>query len=266
GSDKLPFNRRLTSARSTAKQGFPNSSDVPELAVRTSTEDPQSSRTWCKRRDWRFEVRNTLGALACRKESLMNQLSRHKEVTARLKSMKYFHMTREYNAAADSLTTETAAFKTSKVVLSESQKAELREFNRIPEVIYHKSREAEVKILVSTASIQFTETVHRPTRRMIANFVRDEPHMEPHMVMATPRSQTGARKKRVRFANEVPSQDAGSQENMSHKTDRPTDDSQDEQQTGAAQAPPTSHSTTSRKQDEIHLKLVVPTTMVQEIL
>ncbi|ETN00068.1 hypothetical protein PPTG_18338 [Phytophthora nicotianae INRA-310] len=202
------------------------------------TAKTENSRTWCKRRDWRFEVRNTLGALACRKESLMNQLSRHKEVTARLKSMKYFHMTREYNAAADSLTTETAAFKTSKVVLSESQKAELREFNRIPEVIYHKSREAEVKILVSTASIQFTETVHRPTRRMIANFVRDEPHMEPHMVMATPRSQTGARKKRVRFANEVPSQDAGSQENMSHKTDRPTDDSQDEQQTGAAQAPP----------------------------
>lgn len=32
----------------------------------------------------------------------MTHLGRHKEVTARLKSVRYLHVTREYNAATDS--------------------------------------------------------------------------------------------------------------------------------------------------------------------
>ncbi|OWY93190.1 hypothetical protein PHMEG_00037501, partial [Phytophthora megakarya] len=46
-------------------------------------------------------VIQSLGVIACKKESLMTQLNRHREVVARLKSVKYLYAVREYNASAD---------------------------------------------------------------------------------------------------------------------------------------------------------------------
>ncbi|KAG2914065.1 hypothetical protein PC118_g20952 [Phytophthora cactorum] len=106
----------------------------------------------------------------------MTQLYRHKEVTTRLKSVMYLHVTREYDAAADSLASEALESKTSRVVLSESRKAELGRLNRIPTVLYE---EAETKT-VSTGSIQCAEVFHIPTRKTFADFVLNEPHMIRH--------------------------------------------------------------------------------------
>ncbi|OWZ14186.1 hypothetical protein PHMEG_00012378 [Phytophthora megakarya] len=56
--------------------------------------------------DSRLAIQQSLGAIACKKESLMTQLNRHREPVARLKSVKYLHAVREYNASVDSLATE----------------------------------------------------------------------------------------------------------------------------------------------------------------
>ncbi|OWY99792.1 LOW QUALITY PROTEIN: hypothetical protein PHMEG_00029148 [Phytophthora megakarya] len=70
--------------------------------------------------DSRLAIQQSLGVIACRKETLMAQLNHHKELTSKLKSVKYLHILREFNAAADSLATEALESKTSKVVLDES--------------------------------------------------------------------------------------------------------------------------------------------------
>ncbi|GMF53837.1 unnamed protein product [Phytophthora fragariaefolia] len=58
------------------------------------------------------------------------------ELTAQLKSTRYLHVVRAYNAAADSLATEALESQVTKVVLSESRKTELKALNKIPEVLY----------------------------------------------------------------------------------------------------------------------------------
>ncbi|OWZ10178.1 hypothetical protein PHMEG_00017017 [Phytophthora megakarya] len=91
-------------------------------------------------------IQQSLGLIACRKETLMTQLNYHKELTSKLKSVKYLHILREFNAAADSLATEALESKTSKVVLDESRKLELAGLNRIREVIYDSGQsKTEVK-------------------------------------------------------------------------------------------------------------------------
>ncbi|KAG3089755.1 hypothetical protein PI124_g7411 [Phytophthora idaei] len=157
----------------------------------------------------------------------MTQLNRHKEVTTRLKSVRYLHVTREYNADADSLASEALEAKTSRVVLSESRKAELGRLNRISTVLYE---EAETKT-VSTGSIQCAEVSHTPTRKTFADFVLNE----PHMVMAATRSQAKGRKKRVRFADE-PADQAEARHDEDGPQDTPDENSLDKQQSGTIQA------------------------------
>ncbi|GMF51365.1 unnamed protein product [Phytophthora fragariaefolia] len=74
--------------------------------------------------------------IACRKETLQLKLSQPKELTEQLKSTRYLHVVRAYNAAADSLATEALESQVTKVVLSESRKTELMALNKIPEVLY----------------------------------------------------------------------------------------------------------------------------------
>ncbi|ETK73575.1 hypothetical protein L915_19511 [Phytophthora nicotianae] len=57
-------------------------------------------------------------------------------LTSKLRSVKYLHVAKEYNAAADTLATETLESKLSRVVLAEARKSELATINRIQEVIY----------------------------------------------------------------------------------------------------------------------------------
>ncbi|OWZ06097.1 hypothetical protein PHMEG_00021701 [Phytophthora megakarya] len=81
-------------------------------------------------------IQQSLGVIVCKKESLMVQLNRHRELVVRLESVKYLHAVREYNASADSLATEALENKASNVISDESRLAELKSLNRIQEIIY----------------------------------------------------------------------------------------------------------------------------------
>ncbi|OWY91409.1 hypothetical protein PHMEG_00040020 [Phytophthora megakarya] len=92
--------------------------------------------------DSRLAIQQSLGVIACRKDSLITLLNRHRELTAKLKSIRYLHVIREYNAVANLLTgeaLESKVSKVSKVVLSDHRKLELKELNRIQEMIYDTS-------------------------------------------------------------------------------------------------------------------------------
>ncbi|OWZ03170.1 LOW QUALITY PROTEIN: hypothetical protein PHMEG_00025143 [Phytophthora megakarya] len=88
--------------------------------------------------DSRLAIQQSLG------ESLLTQLNRHRELVARLKSVKYLHAVREYNASADSLATEASENKASSVITTEPRLAELKSLNRIQEVIYAPTTESTV--------------------------------------------------------------------------------------------------------------------------
>ncbi|GMF31670.1 unnamed protein product [Phytophthora fragariaefolia] len=69
--------------------------------------------------DSRLAIQQSLGVIACLKESLLTQLSLHRELVARFQSVRYLHVTREYNASADLLAGETLAAKEAKTTLTE---------------------------------------------------------------------------------------------------------------------------------------------------
>ncbi|KAG3079748.1 hypothetical protein PI125_g20640 [Phytophthora idaei] len=86
--------------------------------------------------DSRLAIQQSLVVIACRKKSLLALLNVHEEFAAKLRSVNYLHVEREYNAAADALATEALESKVSRVVLAETPKSELITLNRIQEVIY----------------------------------------------------------------------------------------------------------------------------------
>ncbi|KAG3130345.1 hypothetical protein PI124_g20830 [Phytophthora idaei] len=89
--------------------------------------------------DSRLAIQQSLGVIACRKETLQTQLNHHKELTAKLCSVRYLHVVRDYNAAADSLATESLESKTSRQVRDPERLLELQGLNRIHQVIYEPS-------------------------------------------------------------------------------------------------------------------------------
>ncbi|KAJ8569000.1 hypothetical protein ON010_g6261 [Phytophthora cinnamomi] len=116
--------------------------------------------------DSRRAIRQYLGVIACRKESLMTQLNKHKELTARLRSVKYLHAIREFNAAADSLASETLEKKASVVVDSDERKQERMELNRIREVIYETSPDSlKTPADTSEGSVEETTRSFNSVRR-----------------------------------------------------------------------------------------------------
>ncbi|GMF40688.1 unnamed protein product [Phytophthora fragariaefolia] len=88
--------------------------------------------------DSRLAIQQSLGVIACLKESLLTQLNIHLELVARFQSVRYLHVTREYNSSADSLAGETLAAKETKTALTEGSKSKLEQLNRIHEVIYER--------------------------------------------------------------------------------------------------------------------------------
>ncbi|POM81334.1 Hypothetical protein PHPALM_718, partial [Phytophthora palmivora] len=86
--------------------------------------------------DSRLAVQQSMGVIACKKETLQVELARHKELTKKLNSVKYLHVIRLYNSAADSMATEALETQISRVVLNGERKAELKTLNRIPENLY----------------------------------------------------------------------------------------------------------------------------------
>ncbi|KAG3195690.1 hypothetical protein PC128_g8269 [Phytophthora cactorum] len=89
--------------------------------------------------DARLAIQQSLGVIACRKETLQTQLNHHKELTAKLRSVRYLHVVRDYNAAADSLETEALESKTLRQVRDPERLLELQGLNRIHQVIYEPS-------------------------------------------------------------------------------------------------------------------------------
>ncbi|GMF63183.1 unnamed protein product [Phytophthora fragariaefolia] len=86
--------------------------------------------------DSRLAIQQSMGVMACKKEALQLELARHKKLTDQLSSVRYLHVLRHYNAAADSLATEALDSKMGWVVLSSDRKAELKELNRVSELLY----------------------------------------------------------------------------------------------------------------------------------
>ncbi|OWZ11843.1 hypothetical protein PHMEG_00015079 [Phytophthora megakarya] len=141
----------------------------------------------------------------------MTLLNRHRELVAKLKSVRYLHVVREYNAAADSLAGEALASKVSKVVLHDHRKTDLKKLNGIQEMIYEPSSD-DIKD-ENASSETFTQIPEGKTRYIHAmdsdivlqrKTYADFAHEEHAEVSATTRSQTKTKKKRVHFEDEVP--------------------------------------------------------------
>ncbi|KAE8983447.1 hypothetical protein PR001_g23442 [Phytophthora rubi] len=148
--------------------------------------------------DSRLAIQQSLGVIACRKESLIAQLNRHKELTAKLRSVKYLHAIREFNAATDSLAGETLESKVSAVVESEDRKHEWGVLNRIHEVIYEPSAETSEEVVTrSINSIRILETRDKSRGKIFFEFA-----WETGQVAAVTRHQARIRQKHVRFAIE----------------------------------------------------------------
>ncbi|POM57350.1 Hypothetical protein PHPALM_38147, partial [Phytophthora palmivora] len=104
--------------------------------------------------DSRLAIQQSLGVIACLKESLLTQLNHHRELTAKFQSVKYLHVVREFNAAADSLASETLESKISKVVSTEARLSELVALNRIQDVIYEPTAKAETEYKPSVNTVR----------------------------------------------------------------------------------------------------------------
>ncbi|GMF34581.1 unnamed protein product [Phytophthora fragariaefolia] len=79
--------------------------------------------------DSRLAIQQSLGVIACLKESLLTPLNMHRELVTRFQSVRYLHVTREYDASADSLPGETMAAKEAKTTLTEESKSKLEQLN-----------------------------------------------------------------------------------------------------------------------------------------
>ncbi|KAE9268630.1 hypothetical protein PR003_g31381 [Phytophthora rubi] len=143
----------------------------------------------------RLAIQQSLGVIACRKESLIAQLNRHKELTAKLRSVKYLHAIREFNAAADSLAGETLESKTSAVVEDDDRTHELKVLNRIQAVNYEPSTETSEEVV--TRSINSIRILDKNRSKIFFDFA-----WETGQVAAVTRHQARARQKHVRFATE----------------------------------------------------------------
>ncbi|OWZ07590.1 hypothetical protein PHMEG_00019999 [Phytophthora megakarya] len=120
-----------------------------------------------------------------------------------LKSVRYLHVVREYNAADYSLAGVALESKVSKVVLNDNWKSELKELNRTQKYDIKVATTGSgtfVQILDGTTHcIHATDSDTLPQRKTFADFVRQE----SAEVSDTTRSQTKT-KKRVHFEDEVP--------------------------------------------------------------
>ena len=56
--------------------------------------------------DYRLAIQQSMGVIVCKKDSLQVMLSLHNELVAQFNSVRYLHVIRCYNAAADTLVTE----------------------------------------------------------------------------------------------------------------------------------------------------------------
>ncbi|KAE8898883.1 hypothetical protein PF001_g25792 [Phytophthora fragariae] len=86
--------------------------------------------------DSQLAIQQSMGVIACKKDTLQVELARHKTLTKQLSSTRYLHVLRTYNASADALATEALEAKAGRAILNAERKAELQVLNRIQEVLY----------------------------------------------------------------------------------------------------------------------------------
>ncbi|ETP29268.1 hypothetical protein F442_21578 [Phytophthora nicotianae P10297] len=164
--------------------------------------------------DSRLAIQQSLGVILCRKESLIALLNTHKELPVKLRSVKYLHVVREYNATADSLATEALESKVSRVILAETGESELVTLNRIQEVIYELCEDS-----AEVGSRQEEHCVHVPTGnarsspKTFENFVSDDNSSKLNTTgTITVMTRRQAKAKHVRFADECSEQTPKGQE------------------------------------------------------
>ncbi|GMF43549.1 unnamed protein product [Phytophthora fragariaefolia] len=140
----------------------------------------------------RLAIQQSPGVIACLKESLLAQLNIHRELVARFQSVRYLHVTREYNASADSLTGETLTAKEAKTTLTERSKSKLEQLKRLYEVIYERpNREVtQVSTLRTLSGDLGTQ------RDIVFDFA-----LKLRFITAITRQQTQTAKKPVRFSD-----------------------------------------------------------------
>ncbi|POM69598.1 Hypothetical protein PHPALM_14103 [Phytophthora palmivora] len=149
----------------------------------------------------------SLWVIACRKESLLTQLIRHRELTVNFRSVKYLHVVRKFDAAADSLASETLESKMFKVMSIEARLSELTALNRIQNVIYEPTTKAETEDKPSVNTNFF-------------EFVRDG--TEIGQLTVTTRQQAIVNERRVGFASEASVVDQGEADSQTKSYDMPT--------------------------------------------
>ena len=76
-------------------------------------------------------TRQAIGVIACKHSALQVELARNKELVKRFISVRYRHLIRCYNTAADALATEALDAKTDNFLLGEERYEELRKLNWI---------------------------------------------------------------------------------------------------------------------------------------
>ncbi|KAI9984221.1 hypothetical protein PInf_005521 [Phytophthora infestans] len=154
--------------------------------------------------DSKLAIQQSLGVIACRKETLLALLNIHKELAAKFRSVKYLHDLRENNAAADSLATEALESKVSRVILAETRKSELVSLNRIQEMVYEPDEDSvDVSSRGAERQVHVLSGSESSKWKTFENFVVDysSPECDYNNMAVMPRRQTKA-KKRVRFADE----------------------------------------------------------------
>ncbi|GMF52143.1 unnamed protein product [Phytophthora fragariaefolia] len=102
-------------------------------------------------------IQHSMGVIACKKDALQVELARHKVLTKKLNSVRYLHVVRLYNSAADSMATEALEAKAGRVVLSLERKAELKALNKIPEMLYTRENSADIRRNSATIRKQSAE-------------------------------------------------------------------------------------------------------------
>ncbi|GMF35750.1 unnamed protein product [Phytophthora fragariaefolia] len=131
--------------------------------------------------DPRLAIQQYMGVTVCKKGVLQVEFPKHKELTKNLNSIRYLHVVRLYNSAADSMATEALEAKAGWVVLTLERKAELKALNKIPEVLYVSGNSADTSR--NSADVpeepKVTGATHGRARRVhVGNEERENPVSE----------------------------------------------------------------------------------------
>ena len=111
--------------------------------------------------DSRLAIQQSMGVIACINDSLQAELARHKTLVEKFTSVRYLHVVRCYNAAADTLATEALEAKVGRSVFDEERMNELRMLNRIQDKLFIEDIPAKVEEDTPTISVTTRSNIRR---------------------------------------------------------------------------------------------------------